>query len=391
VQVGYPGAEKAPRTASAPLKGPQNVSNVSLHGIRKVFPNGFESLRAIDLEVSEGELLTVVGPSGSGKSTLLRVLTGLEKATAGRVIIGGRDVTEVPPWERDVSLVFQNPALYPHLSVFKNMAFSLKARGASGEEIQTRVDSLAGSLGLSGMLDRRPRTLSGGQRQRVALGRAFARRASVMLLDEPMSSLDVPLRASVQSDLVALHRRFGSTVIYVTHDQGEALGLGDRVAVIDQGRIMQVGTPEEVYDRPAHTFVAGFLGNPPMNVVRCHVEEGTSGMRLGFEGIPKRLETSIKGWKWGKDVDVGLRPEHLVLARESEGRPGKCLWLDGADVGNVAYLGHESIVEAGFPGRTMMARVPASRTMFRGDRVALGIDLARASWFDTETGKRLST
>lgn len=367
------------------------MSNVSLRGIRKVFPSGFEAIFPLDLEVSKGELLTVVGPSGSGKSTLLRVISGLERATSGRIGIGGRDVTEQPPWDRDVSLVFQNPALYPHLSVFKNMAFSLRAHGARNDEIQTRVAAVAGSLGLSGMLDRRPRTLSGGQRQRVALGRAFARRASVMLLDEPMSSLDVPLRASVLSDLVALHRRFDSTVIYVTHDQGEALGLGDRVAVMDRGRIMQVGTPEEVYDRPSHTFVAGFLGNPPMNLVRCRVATGENGLRIGFEGIPPVLETSIQGWTWGGEVQVGLRPEHLMLARDAEVRPRTCFWLEGGQVGNVAYLGHESIVDAGFPGRMLTARVPTSRTLFRGERVALGIDLARASWFDAESGKRLET
>ncbi len=365
------------------------MSHVSLQGIGKVFPNGFRALHTIDLEVGEGELLTVVGPSGSGKSTLLRVLSGLEKATAGRITIAGRDVTDTPPWGRDVSLVFQNPALYPHLSVFKNMAFSLKARGATREEIQTRVDSVAGSLGLATMLDRRPRTLSGGQRQRVALGRAFARRASVMLLDEPMSSLDVPLRASVQSDLVALHRRCGSTVLYVTHDQGEALGLGDRVAVMDGGRIMQVGTPEEVYERPAHTFVAGFLGNPPMNLLRCRVEEGAEGLSIRFEGIPAILHTPIRRWTWGKSVDVGLRPEHILLARDSEPRGAKNLWLEGAEVGNVAYLGNESIVDVGFPAQMLKARVPASRTLFRGDKVALGIDLSRASWFEVGTGRRL--
>ena len=367
------------------------MSNVSIQGIRKVFSNGFEALHALDLEVSAGELLTVVGPSGSGKSTLLRVISGLEPATSGRIAIGRRDVTDAPPWDRDVSLVFQNPALYPHLSVFQNMAFSLKARGARKDEIQARVAAVAGSLGLSELLVRRPRTLSGGQRQRVALGRAFARRASVMLLDEPMSSLDVPLRASVLSDLVALHRRSGSTVIYVTHDQGEALGLGDRVAVMDHGRIMQVGTPEEVYERPSHTFVAGFLGNPPMNLVRCRVAEGEKGLRIGLDGIPVMLETAIRGWTWGKQVQVGLRPEHLLLARDPEPRGSKCLWLEGGQVGNVAYLGHESIVEAGFTGRMLTARVPTSRTLFRGDRVALGIDVSRASWFDVETGKRLVT
>ena len=365
---------------------------VEVRGLSKVFPNGVQAVKAVDLAVGDGELVAVVGPSGSGKSTLLRLIAGLEDATAGSIAIGGRDVTGVAPRERDVAMVFQNPALYPYLAVFDNLAFGLRARGATNEEISTRVNSVARMLGLEGVLKRRPQELSGGQRQRVALGRAIVRRPAAFLLDEPLSALDAPLRSSIRSELLSLHRRLGLTMIHVTHDQAEALAIGQRVAVMEQGRIVQAGAPHEVYRKPASRFVATFLGSPPINLIPCRLLDADGLLQVAFEGLdaPQALPDGatinlLKRWR-GRQLELGLRPEHVAIAR---GDPNY-QWLPGANVVALEFLGHETVVGLGVGPHTLRAVIPGSWNGRLGETVSIGLDLRRASWFDVETGAAIA-
>ena len=244
------------------------MASVRLENVRKIYPNGYAAIRGADFEVADGELLVLVGPSGCGKSTLLRMIAGLETITEGRLSIGGRLVNDVAPKDRDIAMVFQNYALYPHMSVAENLAFGLKLRHVPGREIKRRVAEVSSVLAMEELLDRRPAQLSGGQRQRVALGRALVRKPSVFLLDEPLSNLDARLRLSMRAEIARLHRRLGATMIYVTHDQVEAMTLGERIVVLRKGEIQQIDTPIVLYERPANLFVAGFLGSPAMNVFR---------------------------------------------------------------------------------------------------------------------------
>jgi ABC-type sugar transport system ATPase subunit len=256
------------------------LAQIELHQVSKAFAPGAPALDRIDLVIAEGERMVVLGPSGSGKTTLLRLIAGLETPDTGTIRIGGLDMAGVPPHRRDVSMVFQNPALYPHLSVFENLAFGLRARGVARAERRSRVQAVAEMLGVGRLLNRRPAGLSGGERQRVALGRAVVREPRVLLLDEPFSNLDDPLRAALRGELVEVHRRYGCTVVHVTHDQSEALSIGQRLAVVHEGRIMQVDTPEGIYERPAQRFVASFVGSPGMNLLPCEVVIGESTLQI---------------------------------------------------------------------------------------------------------------
>ncbi len=351
---------------------------LELRGLTKTFPNGVEAVSSIDLTVAAGEFLTVVGPSGSGKSTLLRMIAGLETPSAGSIAIGGRDVTAWSPRERDVAMVFQDPALFPYLSVFDNLAFGLRARGAGRAEVKSRVESVATTFGMTGELTRRPATLSGGQKQRVALGRAVARQPAVFLFDEPLSRLDAPLRASIRVDLANLHQRLGATMIFVTHDQEEALALGDRVAVMQRGRIVQLGTPREVYERPVNRFVAGFIGSPTQRVIPCTIEPGDG---------PEPFQLDLQGSRHL----VGLRPEHVTLAADSDARNPAFVWLDEpSEVVRIEFLGHESIATVRLGATELEARLPGATTVKTGDRLAIGLDLARASWFDPVSHSRIA-
>jgi ABC-type sugar transport system ATPase subunit len=372
------------------------VAVVELRGLSKTFPNGVEAVASVDLAVGERELVAIVGPSGSGKSTLLRLIAGLESPSAGSVWIGGRDVSSLGPRERDVAMVFQHPALYPYLSVFDNLAFGLRSRGMPRHELKARVEETAEILGLKEVLRRRPQTLSGGQRQRVALGRAIVRRPAVFLLDEPLSALDTPLRASIRSELLSLHRRLGATMIHVTHDQAEALAMGDHVAVMEQGRIVQVGTPQVVYRHSATRFVATFLGNPPMNLVPCTLISGEGFLRIKFEGLDELIDLpdapangSLAEWV-GKALDLGLRPEHLAVSCVEEGKDPAYLWIGEAAVEGIEFLGHESVAILRLDPHTLRARVPGTSHARPGEAVAIGLDLARASWFDSETGAAIA-
>jgi multiple sugar transport system ATP-binding protein len=281
------------------------MGGIALEGVSKVFPGGVTAVDDVDLDIADGEFMVLVGPSGCGKSTLLRMIAGLEGVSAGRVLIGGRDVTEVAPRARDVAMVFQNYALYPHMRVWDNLAYALRLRRTPKPALREKVGEVAGVLGLSDLTERKPGALSGGQRQRVAIGRAMVREPQAYLMDEPLSNLDAKLRVGMRAELARLHDRLGTTTVYVTHDQIEAMTLGDRVAVLRDGRIQQCDTPERLFDAPANLFVAAFMGSPPMNLVGA---EATGG-RLRFAGVELPLAVRAEG-----PVIAGVRPADLALA-----------------------------------------------------------------------------
>jgi ABC-type sugar transport system ATPase subunit len=322
------------------------------------------------------------------------MIAGLESPSSGSVHLGGRDVTGLPPRERSVAMVFQNPALYPHLSVFDNLAFSLRARGNGGAAVRARVAEVASSLGIEDLLKRRPGSLSGGQKQRVALGRAIACRPGVFLLDEPLSSLDGPLRASVRAELVELHRSSGGTFLHVTHDQAEALALGDRLGVMVGGRLVQVGTPAEVYNNPATRFVGEFLGSPPMSIVRCNVFDDANGLQVVPTGLGHGQSLRVDSPRWmnavsayrGRTVDLGIRPEHLATGENGTGlarKPGDLV------VRRVEFLGHELIATVELGPHLLNVRLAPGSSVRTGDSLSIGVALDAASWFVPETGMAL--
>ncbi|MDR3635494.1 MAG: ABC transporter ATP-binding protein [Isosphaeraceae bacterium] len=366
------------------------LSGVVLRGLSKDYGVGVGAVSGVDLDVQRGELFVLIGPSGSGKSTLLRLIAGLESPTAGEVWIGGRRVDPLPPRERDVAMVFQNPALFPHLSVFENLAFGLRARGVPGAEIDERVKRTAVQLRLDGLLDRRPETLSGGERQRVALGRAIARRPAVSLFDEPFSSLDAPLRVALRAELTRLHGELGATMIHVTHDQAEGLALGQRIAVMDRGRIVQVGVPRDVYDRPATRFVAEFLGSPPMNVLPCAVERAGDSVRVTVIDGPRQASWTSEGrfpWSDGPTrVDLGVRPEQLSVGPEASSSASITIAME---VRRLEPQGHETIAELSLGPHRIFARLPAHTRVAIGDRPHVGFDPSALVAFDPTTGVAL--
>ena len=378
------------------------MAQIELRQLAKVFPGDIAALQPIDLSISQGELLVVLGPSGSGKSTLLRLIAGLDAATAGSVWFEGRDVTQVPPHRRDVAMVFQHPALYPHLSVFDNLAFGLKARGVSRHQARTKVNTVAGMLGLDHVLARRPGALSGGERQRVAIGRALAREPRVILFDEPFSSLDLPLRAGLREQVIDLHRRFGTTLVHVTHDQSEALLMGDRVVVLDRGRVLQCETPRAIYDHPVDRFVATFVGSPPMNILPCQIErDGDSAKVIPLAaGVALSWTPGIDllppGWEGTtKLFDLGVRPEAItVRAVDGPTESPACAPKVIAQVRRLEFNGPELLatpwrLRAPDLGCSPGCR-PASRAIEEdaSQRVEMFLDLEAAPivWFDQSTG-----
>ncbi|MEN0109512.1 MAG: sn-glycerol-3-phosphate ABC transporter ATP-binding protein UgpC [Planctomycetota bacterium] len=308
------------------------MANVTLTDVHKRYPDGYHAVRGVDLEIHDGELVVLVGPSGCGKSTTLRMIAGLEEVSEGEVRIGDRVVNDVEPGDRDIAMVFQNYALYPHMTVRQNMAFGLKMRRTPRAEIDRRVAEAAKMLGIEPMLPRRPRELSGGQRQRVALGRAVVRDPAAFLFDEPLSNLDAKLRAETRTEIAALHQRLGATMIYVTHDQVEAMTLGQRLVLMNHGVVQQVDTPLEVYRRPANRFVATFIGSPAMNLL-----DGT------LEGVRFHADGGVAGWDVGDVASrggratLGVRPEDLAPA--ANGEPARCR----ARLLTVERLGHETL------------------------------------------------
>jgi multiple sugar transport system ATP-binding protein len=296
------------------------MASITFEGVGKVYPDGTPAVDGLDLQIADGEFAILVGPSGSGKSTALRMVAGLEDVTTGTIRIGERDVTDVAPKDRDIAMVFQSYALYPHMSVADNMGFALRMAGERRPSIRSRVAGVGDRLGIGELLHRRPRALSGGQRQRVALGRAIVRAPAAFLMDEPLSNLDAKLRVEMRAYIARLHQELGTTVLYVTHDQVEAMTMGDRVAVMRDGRLEQVDAPQALYDRPANLFVAAFIGSPAMNLVRGRVEYGVETVRLWLGGHALQLPPDVAVRLAGRDdVIVGIRPEALDHTRHDAG------------------------------------------------------------------------
>jgi multiple sugar transport system ATP-binding protein len=389
------------------------VATIELDHLSKVYADGTEAVRELDLEIADGELVVFVGPSGCGKTSALRMVAGLEDITSGEVRVGGKTVNDLPPKERDIAMIFQNYALYPHMNVYDNMAFGLKMRRLDRAEIGRRVRKAAEILGLSEVLDKRPRHLSGGQRQRVAMGRAIVREPQAFLMDEPLSNLDAKLRVQVRAEIARIQRDLAVTTIYVTHDQSEAVTLGDRVCVLRDGVLQQVDSPQVLYDHPANLFVAEFIGSPAMNLAEAELVQQPGGLAVRFGPhelrIPERLAASrpLAAHAGGRVV-LGIRPEDIderagdgdaaldvtVDIREDMGAevflhfgidapPLRATALEeiaGEDAAEVAQIQtHEH-------GTTWIARVGRSAASREGDRVRLGVNASLLHFFDLETG-----
>ncbi|HEX5580871.1 MAG TPA: sn-glycerol-3-phosphate ABC transporter ATP-binding protein UgpC [Gemmatimonadaceae bacterium] len=361
------------------------MAQVRLEDVRKVYDNGFVAVHGVDLEVADGEFVVLVGPSGCGKSTTLRMVAGLETITSGRLTIGDRLVNDVPPRDRDIAMVFQSYALYPHMTVAENMAFALRLKKRPKAEVERRVREAAAILGLDPVLDRLPRQLSGGQRQRVAIGRAIVREPAVFLFDEPLSNLDAKLRVQTRREIARLQRDLGATVLYVTHDQVEAMTLGDRIVVLETGHVRQVGTPTELYDRPRNVFVATFIGSPAMNLLRGRLESVPDGARFVAAGGAPVLPLPAATRAPSGEVIVGLRPEHLRPAtRAPAGAPTLDLVLDA-----VEPLGNEVLLHGRSGEHELTARIAPGVLPRVGEVVPLAVDVERAHLFDAASGERL--
>ena len=355
------------------------MAAVDIRGVKKSF-GSTQVVHGVDIAIGDGEFAVLVGPSGCGKSTLLRMIAGLEKITEGEIAIGGRVVNRVPPKERDIAMVFQNYALYPHMSVYDNMAFSLKLAKVDRWAIQEQVERAAQILGLSALLDRYPRQLSGGQRQRVAMGRAIVRNPQVFLFDEPLSNLDAKLRVQMRTEIKELHQRLKTTSVYVTHDQIEAMTMADRIVVMHDGRVEQIGSPLELYDRPANLFVAGFIGSPAMNLLQGVYRADSGEPRVEFAD-GSRLPAPTARARDGQTVIYGVRPEHLSLAGASGGLPGKVLVVEptGADTQVVLRIGSGDL-----------CAIFRERHVFRpGESISLKAEVSRIHLFEAEGGGRL--
>ncbi|HEY3219505.1 MAG TPA: ABC transporter ATP-binding protein [Gemmatimonadales bacterium] len=366
------------------------MASVTLRRLSKVFDGGIQALHPLDLDVRDGELLVLLGPSGSGKTTALRCIAGLEAPTTGDVVIGERVVTHDPPADRDVAMVFQTPALYPHLTVRENIAFPLEMRGVADAQVARRVLETAARLGegLQTVLDRMPAQLSEGERQRAALARAIVRGPQAFLFDEPLSRLDARLRIELRGELLALHRALGATMIYVTHDQTEAMTMGQRVAVLHEGRLRQVGTPEEVYQRPADVHVARFVGTPGMNVLqgrgRGPGTGGTGGAGAGAGAVDEgggrvieagSLTIPVELTTYEGELQVGIRPEYVGLCAVDKG-------VGNGDVLVVEPLGSETLVYLNAGGQPLVARLPGFADVRVGTRVGVRVDRRRLYLFD---------
>jgi len=334
-----------------------------------------EVVAGIELTVRDREFCILVGPSGCGKTTTLRMIAGLEQVTAGDIRIGGQSVTHTAPRDRDIAMVFQSYALYPHMTVRKNLSFALELRGLPKKEIQRRIDEVAGIIGLTPLLDRKPRQLSGGQRQRVAVGAALCRRSGVLLFDEPLSNLDAKLRVHMRTELKRLHQQVESTMVYVTHDQIEAMTMGDRIVIMNLGRIIQVGTAMEVYDKPATRFVAGFIGTPPMNFFDGSVTP--QGVMLPGDLSMPLQRPHLAGMS-GRKVVLGVRPEHIYLRQNGTKNTSRV----PATIDVVEPLGHRTILTARSPAGLLQLEAEAMPGLKPGDQVDLWFDLGRAHLFD---------
>ena len=360
------------------------MARVVLEQVRKVYPDGHVAVAGASFEVADGERLVLVGPSGCGKSTLLRMIAGLEPISSGTLRIGERVINDLPPKVRDIAMVFQSYALYPHMSVARNLGFALELRGMPRDEIDRRVREAADVLELGSMLERKPSQLSGGQRQRVALGRALVRQPQVFLLDEPLSNLDAKLRAGMRAEIARLHARLGTTMIYVTHDQIEAMTLGQRIVVLKDGLIQQIDTPMALYDHPVNLFVATFLGSPAMNVVRGRLQREDGLLLDAGEGVRIRLDGAKVQDAWlGRDVALGIRPEHLLPAEGTDASLAP-------RVETVEPVGNEIFVNMRLGTTPLVARLPPDRLPAEGDVLPLSLRPDRLHFFDPASGERLA-
>ena len=378
------------------------MASVEFDHVTKVYPNGFKAVEDVSLDVSDGEFMVLVGPSGCGKTTLLRMIAGLEEITTGTLRIGSSVVNDLSPKDRDIAMVFQNYALYPHMSVAQNIGFALRLRKVPKAEIDRRVREAVKILGLSDWLDRKPAQLSGGQRQRVAMGRAMVREPAVFLMDEPLSNLDAKLRVQMRAEVSRIQRRLGVATVYVTHDQVEAMTMGDRVAVMHGGVLQQVDSPQTLYDQPVNMFVASFIGSPAMNLYEAALEPGVRSLRIGSQRIelPDTVRVARPGLAayGGRTVVIGLRPEHLPAAQVTE--PGATV---EADVELVEALGNELQVHFTIDARRVVAegaaeesevvqsgegvaRVDPRAALKPGTRAAFQVDTQRMQFFDAENG-----
>ena len=368
------------------------MARVTLEGVRKIYHEGGDQVAVdrVDLDIADGEFLVLVGPSGCGKSTTLRMIAGLETISAGTIKIGEQVVNDVPPKARDIAMVFQNYALYPHMTVRENLGFALSLRKMPKEEIAKRVQAAAATLGLEEYLDRKPRQLSGGQRQRVALGRAIVRQPRVFLFDEPLSNLDAQMRVSMRREISRLHQELKVTMIYVTHDQVEAMTMGERIVVMNNGHVMQIDTPLNLYKNPNNRFVAGFIGNPAMNFANGTVE-GAVPSRFVAEGgeweveLPSSVSAKL-GTARGRALTMGIRPEDVTLAQD--GGAGGATAPGRLDL--VESLGNETFIYARAGKHDVVARITPRPLPPLGSKITLSFDLEKSHFFDATTGERVN-
>jgi multiple sugar transport system ATP-binding protein len=395
------------------------MAAISLEKVTKVYPNGYEAVKELELDVADGEFMVLVGPSGCGKTTALRMVAGLEDITGGSVRIGGRVVNDVSPKDRDIAMVFQNYALYPHMSVRRNIGFGLRLRKVPKAEIDRKVTEAAELLGLTEWIDRRPGQLSGGQRQRVAMGRAIVREPSVFLMDEPLSNLDAKLRVQMRAEVARIQRRLGVATLYVTHDQIEAMTMGDRVAVISAGVLQQCASPQEVYDSPKNLFVAGFMGSPAMNLFEATIDEQAGSVLIGSQrvSLPATVHAQRKALRGyaGRSVVAGIRPEDLSLVKPDGSLLDAGAATFEAQVELVEALGSEMLVHFTSDARPVevggtkdeedaeglgegtlgraggVARVESRTRLSAGSRARFELDPERLHFFDAATGEAIAS
>ncbi|WP_300759286.1 sn-glycerol-3-phosphate ABC transporter ATP-binding protein UgpC [Janthinobacterium sp.] len=369
------------------------MSSLSIRSIRKVYTNGVEVLKGIDIEIKDGQFLILVGGSGSGKSTLLNMVAGLESVTSGEILIDGKVVNDLPPKDRDIAMVFQSYALYPSMTVRENIAFGLNVKKVPKAEQEEIVARVAETLQITHLLDRRPAQLSGGQRQRVAMGRAISRKPSLFLFDEPLSNLDAKLRVEMRAEIKLLHQRLKATIVYVTHDQIEAMTMGDLIAVMKDGVVQQLGTPQEIYDNPANLFVAGFIGSPSMNFITVKpviegnevfvaIENAGKSLRLALPFAADKLRSHA-----GRDVILGVRPEQITDMSSAHGDVGQEL---GCLIDLVEPTGPDTLLTTRLNGAAVTCRTHPREAVLPGQTMQLSFNLSKAAMFDPANGERIA-
>lgn len=365
------------------------MAEIRLSHLFKDYQKGVHAVADFDMTIHDGEFVVLVGPSGCGKSTTLRMIAGLEDITSGEIYIDGRLVNDVHPKDRNIAMVFQNYALYPHMTVFDNLAFGLRMRKISDAEIAERVKKTGEILGLTDLLKRYPKELSGGQRQRVALGRAISRETSVFLMDEPLSNLDAKLRLQTRAEITRLHHTLKATTIYVTHDQTEAMTMSTRIVVMNDGYIQQIGTPREIYVKPANFFVAKFIGSPSMNSLNCHLTE--NGLVFGEKSLPlpAQIHSNLSNLGYlNKDLIMGIRPENIYLNQDGEAEPGMMQKVE-SQVDIAEFNGSETLIHFNLNDSPMISRVHTLEDFQIGDPITFYFDLSHVHFFDAETELRI--